>query len=57
MSSYSEEGHEWDLFATLIRNTLSILQLWLEKRLGKPAQFKAILQFRRDHQPDKLTFK
>jgi hypothetical protein len=36
---------------------LSILQYWLEKRLGEPAQFKARLQFRRAHQPGKLTFK
>jgi hypothetical protein len=36
---------------------LSILQYWLEKRLGEPAQFKARLQFRRAHQLGKLTFK
>jgi hypothetical protein len=52
-SSCSEEGHEWDPFATLIRHTFSILQFWLEKHLGEPAQFKAKLQFRRAHQPGK----
>jgi hypothetical protein len=36
---------------------LSILQTWLEKWLDEPAQFKAKLQFRRAHQPGKLTFK
>jgi hypothetical protein len=56
MPSCSEEGHEWNPFANLIRHTLSILQFWLEKRLGEPAQFKAKLQFRRVHQPGKLTF-
>jgi hypothetical protein len=30
---------------------------WLEKHLDEPAQFKARLQFRRAHQPDKQTFK
>jgi hypothetical protein len=39
-----------------IRHTLSILQFWLEKRLGEPTQFKARLQFRRAHQLGKLTF-
>jgi hypothetical protein len=57
MPSCSEESHEWNTFANLIRHTLSILQNWLEKRLGEPAQFKARLQFRRAHRPDKLTFK
>jgi hypothetical protein len=33
------------------------LQTWLEERLDKPAQFKARLQVRRAHQPDKQTFK
>jgi hypothetical protein len=33
------------------------LQTWLEKHLDEPAQFKARLQFRRAHQPDKWTFK
>jgi hypothetical protein len=33
------------------------LQTWLEKRLDKLAQFNARLQFRRAHQPGKLTFK
>jgi hypothetical protein len=33
------------------------LQTWLEKHLHEPAQFKARLQFRRAHQPDKRTFK
>jgi hypothetical protein len=33
------------------------LQTWLEERLDKPAQFKARLQIRRAHQPDKQTFK
>jgi hypothetical protein len=56
MPSCSEEGHEWNPFANLIRHTLSILQFWLEKRLGDPAQFKARLQFRRAHQLGKLTF-
>jgi hypothetical protein len=55
--SYSEESHEWDILASLIRHVLSILQYWLEKRLDEPAQFKATLQFRGTHQPDKLTFK
>jgi hypothetical protein len=36
---------------------LSILQTWLVKRVDEPAQFKARLQFRRAHQPDKQTFK
>jgi hypothetical protein len=36
---------------------LSILQTWLEERLDEPAQFKARLQVRRAHQPDKQTFK
>jgi hypothetical protein len=51
-----EEGHEWDPFANLIRRALSILQFWLEKRLGEPAQFSARLQFRKAHQPAKPTF-
>jgi hypothetical protein len=54
--SCSEEGHKWNPFANLIRRTLSILQIWLEKYLGEPAQFKARLQFKRAHQPGKLTF-
>jgi hypothetical protein len=33
------------------------LQTWLEERLDEPAQFKARLQVRRAHQPDKQTFK
>jgi hypothetical protein len=33
------------------------LQTWLEKRLDESAQFKAILQFGRAHQPAKRTFK
>jgi hypothetical protein len=41
----------------LERHALSILQTWLEKLLHEPAQFKARLQFRRAHQPDKQTFK
>jgi hypothetical protein len=41
--SCSEESHEWNHFASLIRHTLSILQFQLEKRLGEPAQFKARL--------------
>jgi hypothetical protein len=36
---------------------LSILQTWLEERLDEPTQFKARLQVRRAHQPDKQTFK
>jgi DNA replication protein DnaD len=36
---------------------LSVLQTWLEKCLDELAQFKARLQFRRAHQPDKQTFK
>jgi hypothetical protein len=55
--SCSEESQEWNPFANPIRHALSILQFWLEKRLGEPAQFKARLQFRRVHQPDKPTFK
>jgi hypothetical protein len=55
--SYSEEGHKWNPFANLIRHTLSILQLWLGKHLGKLAQFKTRLQFRRAHQSGKLTSK
>jgi hypothetical protein len=39
------------------RHALSILQTWLEKRLDESAQFKARLQVRRAHQPDKQTFK
>jgi hypothetical protein len=31
-------------------NVLSILQVYLEKHLGEPAQFKAKLQFERAHQ-------
>jgi hypothetical protein len=54
--SCSEEGHEWVDFANPIRHTLSILQFWLEKHLGESTQFKAKLQFRRAHQPDKPTF-
>jgi hypothetical protein len=57
MPSCSEEGHEWNYFANLIRHALSISQLWLEKRLGELAQFKARLQFRRAHQPGKPAFK
>jgi hypothetical protein len=55
--SYSEESREWNHFANPIRHTLSILQFWLAKCLGKPAQFKARLQFRRAHQSAKPTFK
>jgi hypothetical protein len=33
------------------------LQIRLEKYLDEPTQFKVRLQFRRAHQPDKLTFK
>jgi hypothetical protein len=33
------------------------LQNWLEKCLDEPAQLKARLQFRRAHQPGKLTVK
>jgi hypothetical protein len=54
--SRSKEGHEWNPFANPIRHMLSILQFWLEKLLGKLAQFKARLQFRRAHQPSKPTF-
>jgi hypothetical protein len=54
--SCSEEGHKFNAFANSIRHTLSILQFWLEKCLGEPAQFKTRLQFRRAHQPGKLTF-
>jgi hypothetical protein len=36
---------------------LSILQTWLEEHLDEPAQFKARLQVRRAHQPDKQNFK
>jgi hypothetical protein len=55
--SYSEESHEWNTLANPLRHTLSILQTWLERRLDKPTQFKARLQFRRAHQPVKPTFK
>jgi hypothetical protein len=55
--SYSEEGHKWNPFANPMRHALSILQFWLEKRLGKLAQFKTRLQFRRAHQPGKPTSK
>jgi hypothetical protein len=34
---------------------LSILQYWPEKHLDELAQFKARLEFRRAHQPDKPT--
>jgi hypothetical protein len=57
MPSCSEESHEWNTFANLIKNMLSILQPLLEKRLDEPTQFNARLQFRRAHQPDKPTFK
>jgi hypothetical protein len=33
------------------------LQTWLEERLDELAQFKGRLQVRRDHQPNKQTFK
>jgi hypothetical protein len=56
-SSYSEESHEWNTLADLIRHTFFILQYWLEKRLDELAQFKTRLQFRRAHQLDKPTFK
>jgi hypothetical protein len=55
--SCSEEIHEWNTFANSIRRVLSISQYWLEKCLDEPTQSKAILQFRRAHQPDKPTFK
>jgi hypothetical protein len=54
--SCSEEGYKWNTFANSIRHTLSILQFWLKKRLGKLAQFKVRLQFIRAHQPGKPTF-
>jgi hypothetical protein len=57
MPSFSEESHEWNTLANSIRHVLAILQYWLDKRLDKPAQFRARLQFRRAHQPDKPTFK
>jgi hypothetical protein len=57
MPSCLEESHEWNTFANLIKNTLSILQPLLEKRLDESTQFNARLQFRRAHQPDKPTFK
>jgi hypothetical protein len=41
--SCSEESHEWNTFANPIRHVLSILQNWLEKRLGELTQFKARL--------------
>jgi hypothetical protein len=50
MPSCSKEDHEWDPFVNSIRNTLSILQFCLEKRLDDPTQFKTRLQFRRAHQ-------
>jgi hypothetical protein len=43
MPSCSEESHEWNTLANPIRNTLSILQYWLEKHLDELAQFKARL--------------
>jgi hypothetical protein len=55
--SCSEEGHEWNPFANRIRHALSILQFWLERRLGNPARFKTRLQFRRAHQLGKPTSK
>jgi hypothetical protein len=55
--SCSEESHEWNTFANPIRHALSILQYWIEKHLDEPTQFKARLQFRRAHQPGKMTFK
>jgi hypothetical protein len=36
MSSYSEEGHEWNTLANPIRHTLSILKIWHEKCLDNP---------------------
>jgi hypothetical protein len=53
--SCSEESHEWNHFANLIRRALSILQSRLEKRQGEHTQFKARFQFRRAHQSGKLT--
>jgi hypothetical protein len=55
--SCSEEGHKWNPFTNPIWHKLSILQFQLEKRLGKLAQLKTGLQFRRAHQPDKPTYK
>jgi hypothetical protein len=55
--SCSEESHEWNTIANLIRHELSILQYWLEKCLDELAQFKERSQFRRADQPSKPTFK
>jgi hypothetical protein len=45
-----------EALANPIRHTLSILQFWLEKRLGELAQFKTRLQFRRAHRLGEPTF-
>jgi hypothetical protein len=41
---------KWDPLLIQQRNVLSVLQFWLEKRLGEPAQFNARLQFKRSQQ-------